>query len=38
MYRIDRLSYYTAMKNDIDPSGMKLIEDLKWALKNFVSN
>jgi glucose/mannose-6-phosphate isomerase len=29
MYRIDRLSYYTAMKNDIDPSGMKLIEDLK---------
>ena len=37
MYRIDWLSYYTAMKNDIDPSGMKLIEDLKKALKDFIS-
>ena len=35
IYRIDRLSYYTAMKRGVDPSGMELIEWLKGELKNF---
>jgi len=33
IYIIDRISYYTAMERGVDPSGMELIERLKWEMK-----
>ena len=36
IYQVDRLSFYLAEQRWIDPSGMKIIEDLKGEMKKFV--